>query len=100
MKITVCRFTVRILEERKMFHVVEHVNKRQCAYNVTMMRVRGTIVAVREGGRVCVCVCVCECVCVCVCVCVCSVNYAACKARAPYVICGLSGSTIFFHILS
>ena len=34
--------------------------------------------------------------------CVCSLSYTACKAHAPYyiVICGLSGSTIFFpHIL-
>ena len=30
--------------------------------------------------------------------CLCSLNYPACKAHAPYyiVICGLSGSTIFF----
>jgi len=36
------------------------------------------------------------------CVCVCSLNYPACKARAPYyfVICGLSGTTIFFHVVS
>jgi hypothetical protein len=34
-------------------------------------------------------------------VCVCSLSYPACKAYAPYYIvnCGLSGSTIFFHIL-
>jgi hypothetical protein len=33
-------------------------------------------------------------------VCVCSLNYTACNAHAPYyiVICGLSASTIFFHI--
>jgi hypothetical protein len=31
-----------------------------------------------------------------------SLSYPACKAHAPYyiVICGLSGSTIFFHIIS
>jgi hypothetical protein len=41
-------------------------------------------------------------VCVCVCVCVCSLSYPARKAHAPYyiVICGLSGSTVFFHIIS
>ena len=32
----------------------------------------------------------------------CSRSYPACKAHAPYyiVICGLSGSTIFFDIIS
>jgi hypothetical protein len=32
---------------------------------------------------------------------VCSLSYPACKAHAPYyfVICGLSGSKIFFHII-
>jgi hypothetical protein len=37
----------------------------------------------------------CECVSV-------SLSYPACKAHAPYyiVICGLCGSTIFFHIIS
>ena len=35
-------------------------------------------------------------------VCVSSLSYPACKAHAPYhiVICGLTGSTIFFHIIS
>ena len=34
--------------------------------------------------------------------CVCSLTYSACSAHAPYfiVICVLSGSTIFFHIIS
>jgi len=33
--------------------------------------------------------------------CVCSLSYPACKTHAPYfiVICGLSGSTIFFHVI-
>jgi hypothetical protein len=36
------------------------------------------------------------------CVCVCSLSYPACKGHAPYyiVICGLSGSTIFYRIIS
>jgi hypothetical protein len=35
-------------------------------------------------------------------VCVCSLSYPACKAHAPHyiVMCGLSGFTIFFHIIS
>jgi hypothetical protein len=35
-------------------------------------------------------------------VCVCGTIYPAYKAHAPYyfVICGLSGSSIFFHIIS
>ena len=35
-------------------------------------------------------------------VCVCSLIYPSCKVNALYntVICGLSGSTIFFHIIS
>jgi len=35
-------------------------------------------------------------------VCVCSLRYPACNAHAPHyiVICGLSGSTIFLHIIS
>jgi hypothetical protein len=41
-------------------------------------------------------------VCVCVCVCVCSLSYSGRKAHVPYyiVICGPSGSTIFYHIIS
>jgi hypothetical protein len=33
---------------------------------------------------------------------VCSLSYSACKAHAPHytVICGLSGFTVFFHIIS
>jgi hypothetical protein len=38
----------------------------------------------------------------CVFVCLCSLSFPACKAHAQYyiVICGLSGFTIFFHIIS
>jgi len=34
--------------------------------------------------------------------CVCSLRYPACNTHAPYyvVICGLSGSTVFFPIIS
>jgi len=39
---------------------------------------------------------------VCVCVCVYSLSYPSLKAHATYyiIICGLSVSTIFFHIIS
>ena len=45
---------------------------------------------------------VCVCLCVCVCVCVCRLDYPVCKAHASYyiVVCGLSGFTVFFHIIS
>jgi hypothetical protein len=45
---------------------------------------------------------VCVGVCVCVCVCVGSISHPSCTAHAPYYIvtCGLSGFTIFFHIIS
>jgi len=33
-------------------------------------------------------------------VCVCSLRYPACNPRAPFVICGLPASTVFFHIIS
>jgi hypothetical protein len=63
---------------------------RQCAYNVILMRVRGTIVVEKEWVLHIPSVCVC------------SLSYAARNAHAPYyiVICGLCGCIIFFHIIS
>ena len=57
-------------------------------YNVTLRRVRVTIVAMSSiiySEDVCV-----------------PLSYLVCKAHAPYctVICSLSGSTTFFHIIS
>ena len=53
-----------------------------------MSRIRVTIVVEKQSVRYSVCVC--------------NVSYPACKAHAPYyvVICGLSGSTIFSHIIN
>jgi len=69
---------------------------RKCTYNVTLRRVRATIVAVeKQYYTTCVCVCVCVrvCVCVCVCVCICSLRYPACNAYAPY--CHLCPTTLY-----
>jgi hypothetical protein len=56
--------------------------------NVTSRRVRVTIVAVEKQLLHMLSVC--------------NLSYSAFKAHAPYYIavCGLSGSTIFFHIIS
>ena len=58
-------------------------------YYVTIWRFRATIVAVEKQELYIV-------------ECVCSLRYSGCNAHAPYciVICGLSGSTIVFHIVS
>ena len=74
-----------------------HVIRRQCTFNVILRSVCAATVAVEKQWVSHI-----LCVCVCVCVCVCSLNYPACNAQAPYnfVICDLSGSTIFFHIIS
>jgi len=65
--------------------------------NVKSRRVRVTVVAVQQQEVLHILN-----VCVCVCVCVCSLSYPACKVHTPYCIvtCGLSGSIIFFHIVS
>jgi len=59
-------------------------------YIVTLRRVPVTILAVKK-----------QYVLHSLCVCVCSFSYTAHIASAPYhtVICCLSGSTIFFHII-
>jgi len=68
---------------------------RQCMCNALLRHVSINIVATNE-----IYITYSECVCVCVCVCVCSPSYSACKAYVPYFHCGLSGSTIFFHIIA
>jgi len=62
----------------------------QCGYNVTFKRLPLTIVAMEKQKYYIFWVCFC------------SFTYPACKAHASYciVLCGLTGSTIFFHIIS
>ena len=76
----------------------KHADKlltRQATYcNVTLRRVRVSSVMVQKQyvlGTVIAYVSV-----------VCGLSYQTCNGHAPYciVICGLSGSTIFFHIIS
>jgi hypothetical protein len=63
----------------------------QRTYDVTFRRVGATIVAVEKLYVLHD-----------MSVCVCSLRYPACNAHVPYyiVICGLSGSTVFSHIIS
>jgi len=61
----------------------------QCAYNLTPRRVRVTVVAVVKQQVLHILS-----VCVCVCVCVCGLRYRR------ITICGPSGSTILFYIIS
>jgi len=63
---------------------------RHCTYNVTKRRVRVTIIATEQQRVVHTLVCVC------------SLSYPPCKVHVPYytIICGLSGSTTFFHAIS
>ena len=53
-----------------------HCTALYCTYNVTLRRVRTTVVVGEQWVTYCVCVCVC--------VCVCSLSYPACNAHAPY----------------
>ena len=57
---------------------------RLCTYEATLRREHVTIVAVENNKHYIFWVCVC------------SLSYPACKAHMP---CGLSGSTVFFHII-
>jgi len=60
---------------------------RQCTCNVKLMYFRATIVTVESNEYYTFWVCVC------------SVRYPACSAHVPYyIVIGLFGSTIFFHI--
>jgi hypothetical protein len=77
-------------------------------YNVTLRRVQETTVVVEKQRLTYFCVCVCVCVCVFICVsarelaCVCArvallIQHAV---RRNFAMCGFSGSTIFFDIVS
>ena len=68
-------------------------NKTQCAYKRTLRRLREVLFGEEKQYAVCVRACVC----------VCSIKHPARKSHAPdyiVVIYGLSGSTIFFHMVS
>ena len=73
---------------------------RQCTYKLTLRSVHITCCHVKAMS---IKYYECECVCVCVCVCLYSCrSYPGCKAYAPHytVICCLSGSSIFFHMIT
>jgi hypothetical protein len=94
---------------------IQHIKTRWAMYVLCNTLVclcnhccHGKAVSITYFESVCVCVCVCvhartyACVHVSLCVQAHSLSYTARKAHAPYctVICGLSGSTMFFHILT
>jgi hypothetical protein len=62
---------------------------RQCTYKIKLRRVRVTVVTVQQLEVIYI-------------LCTCSLSYPAFKVHAPYyiVVYGLSGSTIFFHVIS
>jgi hypothetical protein len=88
MDVLVQRDTNRHQEQRK---ELTKISKTRNARIKVMRRVRVTIVAVEKAISITYCE-----------LCVYSLSYPACKAHASYyiVICGLSGCTIFFHIIS
>jgi hypothetical protein len=63
---------------------------RQCTCNITLRHIHVTIVAMEKQSVVHICVCAC------------SIAYPAYNSYAPYfvIICGSSGATIFFNIVS
>ena len=89
--------------------------RRQCTYNVILRRVRELLLPCKSN-KYYIFVCVCVCVCarspanvhvpgrmgVCMQVLACSLAYPARKSYIPYcdVICGPSGSTSFFDLIS
>jgi len=72
--------------------ITHKTQDRQCTYNVTLRRVRATIVAVAKQYAIYI-------VCVCVCVCVC-VALVIRHVLRHIVICCLPRSTVFFHLIS
>jgi hypothetical protein len=79
-----------ILVSLRAFHYVNTTKQdRQCTYNITLRRIRATIVTVKKA----VTITYSECVYV-----VLGIQHAMCIRHIA--MCGLSGSTIFFHIIS
>ena len=68
----------------------------QHTYNLTLRRVLATIVAVEKQYVLYILI---VCVCVCVCVCVLYPFVSSMQCACVIFICGLSDSTVFFHII-
>jgi len=93
---TVANYCVLTNGPRNSVGCTKREQNSQCTYNVTLRRVRVTIVVVEKQSVLHI-----LCVCVCVCVCVCRVDLGIQHAMRMrhIVICGLPGFTIFYHNL-
>ena len=77
--------------------------QKQCSYNVTLRRLHELLLPWKTNNYyIFVCVCVCVRMCARTRMRARSLDYPACNSYSPYcdVICGTSGSTMFFDIIS